>query len=141
MAAQYGAIEVMPGLNVDGQITVTENVADLGGAQVAYDALGVYLAAQGEAEALASPVASPVAAAVAFESLTPQQRFFISAATVWREQIRDEALETQVRTDVHAPATLRATLPIRNMDEFHEAFEIEPDEPMYLPPDERIVIW
>ncbi|MBA2521279.1 MAG: M13 family metallopeptidase [Chloroflexia bacterium] len=141
VVAQYGAIEVLPGLNVDGQITVTENVADLGGVQVAYDALEIYLAAEGEADALASPVASPVAAAFAFESLTPQQRFFISAATVWREQSRDEALETRVRTDVHAPSMLRETLPIRNMDEFHEAFEIEPGEPMYLPPEERIVIW
>jgi putative endopeptidase len=158
VVAQYGAVEVLPGLNVDGQITVTENVADLGGVQVAYDALGVYLAAQGEAEAMASPAASPVAelatpesspmaspmaspVAISFESLTPQERFFIAAATTWRQQIRDEALETQVRVDVHAPAELRATLPIRNMDEFHEVFGTEPGDAMYLPPQERIVIW
>ena len=170
VAAQYGAIEVLPGLNVNGQITVTENVADLGGVQVAYDALEVYLAAQGQIEALATPgatpaaspaatpLASPVAAlatpaasplasplaspvAITFESLSPQQRFFVAAATTWRQKIRDEALETQVRVDVHAPASLRATLPIRNMDEFHEAFGIEPGDAMYLPPEERIVVW
>ena len=162
VAAQYGAIEVLPGLNVNGQITVTENVADLGGVQVAYDALEVYLAAQGEAEVLAtpgatpsaspvtalatpaaSPLASPLASSMAFsfEALTTQQRFFIAAATTWREQIRGEALETQVRVDVHAPASLRATLPLRNMDEFHEAFGIEPGDAMYVPPEERIVVW
>ena len=68
-------------------------------------------------------------------------RFFISAATVWREKIRDELLTTQVKVDVHAPASARATVPIQNMDEFHEAFDIGPGDPMYLPPDERIVIW
>jgi putative endopeptidase len=161
VVAQYDAIEVLPGLNVDGQITVTENVADLGGAQVAYDALEVYLAARGDSQALASPAATLVSSAAdratqavppaaspdsateaaAFAALTPQQRFFISAATVWREQIRDETLELLVRTDPHAPASLRATVPSRNMDEFHEAFNIEPRYAMYLPPDERIVIW
>ena len=161
VVAQYDAIEVLPGLNVDGQITVTENVADLGGAQVAYDALEVYLAARGDSQALASPAATLVSSAAdqatqavppaaspdsateaaAFAALTPQQRFFISAATVWREQIRDETLELLVRTDPHAPASLRATVPSRNMDEFHEALDIEPGDAMYLPPDERIVIW
>ena len=157
---QYGAVEVLPGLNVDGQITVGENVADLGGLQIAYDALKIHLAAEGQSgllatpgatpisspmatpvtPALATPMASPVAA-IDFDALTPQQRFFISAATVWREKIRDEALETQVRTDVHAPAKLRATLPLQNMDEFYEAFDIGPGDAMYLAPDDRIVIW
>jgi putative endopeptidase len=156
VAAQYSAIEVLPGVNVDGQITVTENVADLGGIQIAYDALEIYLAEQGDSAALASPamlpMASPVtspmatplaspSAVIDFATLTPQQEFFISAATVWRQKIRDEALETQVRTDVHAPAELRGTVPLQNMDEFYEAFGIEPGDAMYLPPEDRIVIW
>jgi putative endopeptidase len=148
---QYGAIEVLPGLPVDGQITVTENVADLGGVQIAYDALQIYLADEGMPGALASPVASPMASpmatpmaspvAIDFATLTPQQIFFISAATVWREKIRDEALETQVRTDSHAPAELRATMPSQNMDEFYEAFDIGPGDAMYLAPEDRVVIW
>jgi putative endopeptidase len=175
---QYSAIEVLPGVNVDGQITVTENVADLGGVQVAYDALEVYLAAQGDAGAVASPIGSPEAPLAGtpvtspleatpvtgisaspgasspvvspgaspvvmtdFASLTPQQRFFIAYATVWREEIRDEALQTQVQTDPHSPGQVRAVLPIQNMDEFHEAFGITEGDGMYLPPDERIVIW
>jgi predicted metalloendopeptidase len=126
-AAQYSAIEVLPDLFIDGQITVTENVADMGGVQVAYDALETYLEANGDPGEI--------------DGFTQQQRFFLSAATVWREKIRDEFLETLVNVDVHAPASARATQPIRNVDEFHEVFDIEAGDPMYLPPDERIVIW
>ena len=152
---QYNAIEVLPGVNVDGQLTVGENVADLGGVQVAYDALELFLAQEGGAAAPpaaspaatpdatlvtldASPAATPVAGEVA---LTPQQRFFVAAATVWRSETRVEALESQVRSDVHAPDAVRATQPIRNMDEFYEAFGIEPGDAMYLAPEDRVVIW
>ena len=180
---QFGAVEVLPGVNVDGQLTVTENVADLGGVQVAYDALDIYLTAQGDSGAAAaspiaspdaplagtpvaseldatpiadevapspvtspeaSPLASPVASPVAmtdFDALTPQQRFFIAYATVWRTEIRDEALQTQIQTDNHSPGAVRAVLPIQNMDEFHEAFGIEEGDGMFLPTEERIVVW
>ena len=127
VVTQYGAIEVLPGLFIDGQITVTENVADLGGVQVAFDALRIYLAKNG--------------APGKIDGFTQDQRFFISAATVWREKIRDEALTTQVKTDEHAPASARSVQPIRNMDEFYDAFAIGPGDPMYLPPAERIVVW
>jgi putative endopeptidase len=136
VAEQYAAIEVLPGLFVDGQITVTENVADMGGAQVAFDALRAAVAQKGEAP----PQASPVAAGD-FASLTAEQRFFIAAATVWRVKVRDESLVTQVKSDPHAPPAVRATQPLRNMDAFLEAFGIQPGDPMYLPPEERIVVW
>jgi putative endopeptidase len=136
VAAQYGAIEILPGLNIDGQITVTENVADLGGVQVAFDALQIHLAAQGDQTLSAGPLATPDTV-----GLTPEQRFFVACARAWRENTRDEFLSTQVKSDFHAPASIRATLPIRNMDTFYEAFAIEPGDPMYLPPEERIVIW
>ncbi len=154
VADQYNAIEVLPGINIDGQYTVTENVADLGGVQVAYDALLIYLEARGDTLATpgaeGSPAATPLATLVGGLDATPdggevaltqQQRFFVAAATVWREEIRDESLETRVRVDVHAPAAQRATVPIQNMDEFYEAFGIEPGDPMFLPPEERITIW
>jgi predicted metalloendopeptidase len=125
--AQYSEIEVLPGVFIDGQITVPENVADLGGTQIAYDGLQMYLDTHGDPGEI--------------DGFTQEQRFFISAATVWREEIRDELLTTQVKTDVHAPAQARATQPIRNMDAFHEAFDIEPGDPMYLAPEDRLVIW
>ena len=78
--AQYGAIEVLPGLFVDGQITVTENVADLGGTQVAYDALGVYL----ETNDQPLPAPASIAAVSGIARLTQEQRFFVAAAEVWR---------------------------------------------------------
>jgi putative endopeptidase len=124
---QYSAIEVLPGLFVDGQITVTENVADLGGVQVSQDALHAYLEANGDPGEI--------------DGFSQDERFFISAATVWREEIRDESLTTQVKSDPHAPAEVRATQPIRNMDEFYEVFDIGPGDPMYLPPEDRILIW
>lgn len=124
---QFSAIEVLPGLHLNGQITVTENVADMGGVQIAYDGLQVYLAENGEPGEI--------------DGFTPEQRFFISYATIWRSKFRDEFLTMLVKTDPHSPGMVRSVLPIRNMNEFHEAFDIGPNDPMYLPPDERVVIW
>jgi putative endopeptidase len=133
VAAQYGAIEVLPGLRINGQITVTENVADMGGVQVAYEALQ---------NAQAGTKRQPPAADTGnFDALSPEQRFFIAAASAWRAKTRDAFLATQVRVDVHSPASVRGVQPLRNMDAFHEAFGIRPGDPMYLPPDQRIVIW
>lgn len=133
VAGQYGAIQVLPGMRVNGQITVTENVADMGGVQVAYDALRNHLA---------TTKATPLpAGATGFAALTPEQKFFIAAASAWRAKTRDEYLATQVRVDTHSPAKVRATQPIRNMDAFYAAFGIGPGDPEWLSPDERIVIW
>jgi putative endopeptidase len=130
LAEQYSAIEVAGGLKVNGQQTLVENVADLGGIQVAYDALETYLTEHPSAAIQENSA-----------SLSQEQRFFIAAATVWRAEIRDEALVTQVRADSHAPASVRATQPLRNCDAFYQAFDIAPGDPMYLPPSERVVIW
>jgi putative endopeptidase len=127
---------VLPGLFVNGQNTVGENVADLGGVQVAYDALEHRLAANGRS--LPSP---PFAEEPAFLRLTQEQRFFVAWATVWREKARDEFLITLIRTDPHPPLSVRGTMPIRNMDAFFAAFGIHPGDPMYLPPGERVVVW
>ena len=168
---QYSAIEVLPGVFIDGQITIGENVADLGGVQVGFDALAAHLETNGasldevvngpvsettavaaeaspvaafatpaEAPAVATPNASP-AAVQGVRELTQRERFFIAAATVWRSKMRDEALVTLVQTDPHSPAEVRATQPIRNMDAFHGTWGTEPGDPMFLPEDERIVIW
>jgi putative endopeptidase len=141
LAAQYSAIEVAPGLFVNGQFTVIENSADLGGVQNAYAAL---LANLGEDETTlaASPTlgATPAVSVVA-PPFTPQQRFFIAAAASWRIKIRPAALELFVRNDTHSPDVVRGTQPLRNADPFFAAFGIGPGDPMWLAPAERIVIW
>ncbi len=124
---QYDAIEVLPGLFVDGDLTIGENIADLGGLQIAYDALHLALAESGDPGLI--------------DGLTPDQRFFISMAFSWALEARDEALRMQVETDFHAPDMIRGVQPARNMDAFYEAFGIGPEDPMYLAPEDRIVIW
>jgi putative endopeptidase len=127
VAAQYSAIEVLPGLFVDGERTVTENVADLGGVQVAFAALERHLALHGDP--------GPI------DGFSQAQRFFLAGATIGREQVREEALITQIRTDWHAPLQVRALQALRNTDAFYDAFGIGPGDPMYLPPSDRIVVW
>lgn len=139
LAEQYSAIEVAPGLFVDGQIAVTENAADLGGVQNAFAALQARLAEDRDAAA-ATPV-SGISEVGVTPPFSPDQRFFIAAASVWRNKTRPAFLELLVRTDTHAPGSVRATQPLRNMAPFFAAFDIEAGDPMWLPPDERIVIW
>ncbi|MGI8475875.1 MAG: M13 family metallopeptidase [Thermomicrobiales bacterium] len=124
---QYGAIEVLPGLKLDGQIEIGENTADLGGIQNAYSALQGALKATGDPGKI--------------DGLTQDQRFFIAASQAWREVVRNEALTTQVKTDVHAPGSVRGVQPMRNADAFYAAFPIKPGDPMFLPPERRVVIW
>ncbi|MEJ7837185.1 MAG: M13 family metallopeptidase [Thermomicrobiales bacterium] len=127
VVVQYSELEVLPGLNVDGGLTVTENVADMGGIQAAYDALLV---------ALGEPVDENLP-----WFLTQQQRFFIAASSTWRQKATDEYVQYLVSVDVHAPAEARATQPLKNSDAFYEAFDIVEGDPEYLAPDDRIVIW
>lgn len=127
VVAQYGAIEALPGLNVNGELTIGENIADMGGIQIAYDALQAALAADGDPGLI--------------EGLTQDQRFFLSHAYSWAQNARPEFLTSLVKTDEHAPAAIRAVEPARNMAEFFDAFGIGPDEPVYLAPEERVVIW
>ena len=142
LVAQYDAIEVLPGEFVNGQITVGENAADLGGIATAYDALQDVLDEPGDHD-MADIVAAPASRDTADtpSSFTPEQRFFIAAATVWRGKMRDEALLTRIRSGVHAPPEVRATQPLRNIDEFFAAFGIVEGDPMYLEPSERVRIW
>jgi predicted metalloendopeptidase len=124
---QYSEIEILPDLFINGELTVTENVADLGGLQTAYDAL---LVAIGEDAAADHPW-----------FLTQQQRFFIAAASAWREKATDEFQAYLVGVDPHSPAIARGVQPLKNMDTFYEAFDIEEGDPEFLPPEDRIVVW
>ena len=127
LADQYSALEPLPGVRVDGKFTLGENIGDLGGVNAAYDGLQLYLKENGNPGLI--------------DGYTPEQRFFISWATVWRGKIRDEALKNQVKTDPHSPAKYRAYVPLQNVDVFYKAFDIKPGDGMYIAPEKRVKIW
>ena len=114
------------GHHINGELTLGENIADLGGLNVAWDAY------QMTDEAKAN---KPI------DGFTPAQRFFISYGTVWRTNIRDKALERKLKEDVHSPAEARVNCALRSMSHFYEAFDIPEGSKMYIAPDERAAIW
>jgi putative endopeptidase len=127
LATQYSALKVAGVGNVDGKLTVGENVADLGGAQAAFDALNVRLAK------------SPDLGLI--DGLTQKQRFFVAWTQAWKSKTRPEFARVLLTQDVHSPDDVRASQPIRNMNAFYEAFGIKEGDPMWLAPAERIVVW
>ena len=114
------------GNKINGQLTLGENIADLGGLNVAWDAYQM----TDEAKANKS-----------IDGFTPAQRFFISYGTIWRNNSRDQYLERQVVTDVHSPAEARVNRTLGSMPHFYEAFDIQPENAMYIAPEERATIW
>jgi putative endopeptidase len=127
LADQYSALEPLPGTKVDGKFTLGENIGDLGGINAAYDGLQLYLKENGNPGLI--------------DGFTPEQRLFISWATIWRSKMRDEAIKNQVKTDPHSPAMYRAYVPLLNLETFHQAFDIKPGDGMYLAPEKRVKIW
>lgn len=75
------------------------------------------------------------------DGYTPEQRFFMSWATVWRGIIREEALRTQIKTDPHSPAKYRGYVPLQHVDAFYEAFNIQESDSMWVAPEKRVRIW
>lgn len=126
LAAQYDQYRPFEDLAVNGTFTLGENIGDLGGVNVAYDAMMIHLKEEDPG---------------VIGGWTQAQRFFINWATIWRTKYRDEALRTQIKTDPHAPGMYRAVGPIVNMDAFHEAFDTAPGDALYVPPEERNRIW
>jgi predicted metalloendopeptidase len=127
LAAQYSRIEVLPEVFINGKFTLGENIGDLGGVNAAYDGLQMHLKEHGNPGEI--------------DGFTPEQRFFMSWATVWRTKMRDEALKNRIKTDPHSPGMYRATQPLLNIDAFYKAFDIKEGDGMYLAPEERIKIW
>lgn len=127
LATQYSQLQPLPGTYVDGKFTLGENIGDLGGVNAAYDGLQLHLKKNGRPGLI--------------DGYTPEQRFFISWATIWRSKMRDEAIKNQVKTDPHSPAMYRAYVPLQNVDEFYKAFDINEGDGMYIAPDERVRIW
>lgn len=127
LAEQYSAYEPVPGNFINGEFTLGENIGDLGGVSVAYDALLMYLKDKGNPGKI--------------DGFTQEQRFFISWATIWRTKSTEEALINQIKTDPHSPGYYRAFGPIINVDGFHEAFDVKEGDKMYKAPKDRIKIW
>jgi predicted metalloendopeptidase len=127
LADQYSALEPLPGIKVDGKFTLGENIGDLGGINAAYDGLQLYLKENKNPGLI--------------DGYTPEQRLFISWATIWRSKMRDEALKNQVKTDPHSPGMYRAYVPLLNLETFYQAFDIKPGDGMYTAPDKRVIIW
>jgi putative endopeptidase len=127
LADQYSKLEPLPGTFVDGKFTLGENIGDLGGINAAYDGLQLYLKDNPNPGLI--------------DGMTPEQRLFISWATVWRTKSRDEAIKNQVKTDPHSPGMYRAYVPLQNVDSFYEAFDIQSTDGMYIQPEKRVKIW
>ncbi|MBE1160773.1 M13 family metallopeptidase [Dyella acidiphila] len=125
LVEQYNHYEALPGLFVNGQQTLGENIADVAGLAVAYAAYHRSLHGK----------PAPV-----IDGLTGDQRFFLAYAQSWRGKIRDAALRQQLATDVHAPDRIRAQA-VRNMDGWYDAFQVQSGQKLYLTPDERVKIW
>jgi putative endopeptidase len=126
LVAQFAAYEAAPGKKVNGKLTLGENIADLGGIAVAFDAMNT----------AAGTTADPK-----LDGFTRAQRFFYSWGTIWRRQMTPEELDVRLATDSHAPANFRAIGPISNMTAFAEAFGCKPGDPMVRKPAEQILIW
>jgi putative endopeptidase len=124
LATQFSQYEPLPGVKVNGQQTLGENIADLAGLAIAYDAYKIALGGK------PAPVIS---------GFTGDQRFFLGFAQVWRAKYRDSALQQQLRAGVHTPAFLRSNT-VRNFDPWYAAFNVK-NGALYLPPEERVRIW
>lgn len=123
----YDKVEVEEGLHLNGEYTAGENAADLGGVTAAYHGLQRYYETNEKPGEI--------------DGFTQEQRFFMSWATVWRNKTRAEALRTQIKNDPHSPGLYRAYLPLQNVNEFYEAFDIQEGDEMYIAPEDRVTIW
>ncbi|RYF94058.1 MAG: peptidase M13 [Caulobacteraceae bacterium] len=126
LGAQYSAFEPLPGAKVQGALTMGENIGDLGGLSLAYDAYLVSLNGK----------PAPI-----LDGITGQQRVFFGWAQVWRARMRDEAIRQYVVTDPHSPAYYRVNGTIRNIDVWYEAFGVKEGDKLYVKPEDRVRIW
>jgi putative endopeptidase len=125
LAQQYNSYKPLSDVSIDGNQTLSENMADLAGLHAAYDAYRLSLGGQ---------------PAPKVGGLDGDQQFFMSFAQSWLEKVREPALRQQLKTDVHAPAEFRAAT-VRNLDAWYRAFEVQDSEKMFLKPEQRVKIW
>ncbi|HPD96247.1 MAG: M13 family metallopeptidase [Bacteroidales bacterium] len=124
---QFDRFVAIDSMHVNGKLTLGENIADYGGLTISYHAFQKSLAGK------ATP--QPI------DGFTANQRFFLSYANVWRQIIRDKELMRRVKEDVHSPGRFRVNGALFNIPEFYEAFNISPNDPLYIAPENRAKIW
>jgi len=127
LVKQYSDIIAIDSMRLNGEYTLGENIGDLGGVQAAYEGLQIFLQKNGRPEKI--------------DGYTPEQRFFLSWGTIWRTKMRDEALKNLIMTNTHAPGMYRAYMPLKNVDAFYDAFDVQEGDKMYLKPEDRVRIW
>jgi putative endopeptidase len=123
---QYDGYVAIDSLHVNGKLTLGENTADLGGLSIAYGALQKALKGKSRDK---------------IDGFTPEQRFFLSFAQIWRNNARPEAVKLRIATDPHSPGRFRCIGPLSNMSEFKAAFGLKDDDPMMRPAAERAKLW
>jgi predicted metalloendopeptidase len=126
LVKQFNGFSPLPGYNVNGELTLGENIGDNAGLSIAYKAYKLSLHGQ----------PAPV-----IDGLTGDQRFFMGFGQVWRSKMREAQQINQVKTDPHSPGQFRANGTVMNMPEFYEAFGVKPGDKMYLAPQDRVLIW
>ncbi len=126
LVAQFDAYSPVPGYNVNGKLTLGENIADLSGLAIAYKAYRLSL------DGKEAPV---------IDGMTGDERFFLSYGQGWRDKTRDEAMIVQLKSDPHSPDKFRANGPLSNLDAFYRTFELKEGDRMYRPPKDRVSIW
>nr|WP_228124731.1 M13 family metallopeptidase [Glaciimonas soli] len=126
LVAQYSAYSPVPGYNVNGELTLGENIADNSGLAIAYKAYQLSLGGK----------PAPV-----IDGLSGNQRFYLGFGQVWRSKIRDAQAIVYVKTDPHSPAQFRGNGTVENQPGFYEAFGVKPGDKMYRAPEERVIMW
>ncbi len=126
LASQFSQFQVMDSVYINGKLTLGENIADLGGLTIAYEALQLYYQKHPRTN---------------IDGYTPEQRFYIGWAQVWRTNQTPQYLRNQVMTDPHSPGKYRVLGPLSNLQSFYDAFNIKPGDAMYRDTTSRVVIW
>jgi putative endopeptidase len=126
LIAQYAAFSPLEGYNVNGELTLGENIGDNSGLAIAYKAYKISLKGK----------PAPV-----IDGLTGDQRFYMGWGQVWRTKMREPAQIAQIKTDPHSPAQYRANGTLKNQPGFYEAFKVKAGDKMYLAPKDRVIIW
>ena len=126
LVAQFDEVEVLPGVHANGAATLGENIADHGGLRIAYTAME---------NSWKGKEPKPI------DGFTAPQRFYLSYATIWAQNITDEEIARRTLIDVHSLGCNRVNVSVRNLDTFFDAFDIKEGDPMFRPEEERVIIW